>query len=175
MIGIAERLRRLNSWQLGAALLLIVCSRTDTSPASKVQLRQAQRVAAQAQPRPDRLAIPSCIYIDCHRLLPYAALPWGQPKSGLLTSSPVVNNPYSVMTKIATVNDAVRALGGTGKTARLLSVGDAAVSNMLARGEFPKGHHLTIYLALRARGEAVDEYALFGLDPGRDLGNRAAA
>ncbi len=56
------------------------------------------------------------------------------------------------MTKeIETVNEIVAALGGPGRTAVFLGVGASAVSNWLADGEIPRGHHLAIYLALRRR------------------------
>lgn len=64
---------------------------------------------------------------------------------------------YSFMRqRIETVEHIVSAMGGTRRTAVFLGVVDSAVSNWLAAGEIPRGHHLLLYLELTRRGHEVD-------------------
>jgi hypothetical protein len=169
MILVTKRLSGVKPRKLIAFFLLIIGAGLEPGSRRELRLRQTDRRAGQFQACANRLAIAPIIEVHCHRALPYKSMPWGQPIFLRLTALPWVNNPYRMTHPISTVREAVRALGGTQKTAMLLKVGMPAVSNMIARGEFPQGHHLKLYLALRARGIAVDEASLFGIDPGRDL------
>jgi len=57
---------------------------------------------------------------------------------------------------VRNIDDFVKAMGGTGACARWLEVGDAYVSNMLARGYLPGGFHMQAMLEMKRRGIKVD-------------------
>ena len=76
---------------------------------------------------------------------------------------------FARMTKkrIASVDEAVEALGGVSSTADLYGVILSEVEDWIASGRFPKGHHLRIYLDLQERGRRVDLVGVFGMSPRR--------
>lgn len=53
---------------------------------------------------------------------------------------------------IATIDDLVAAMGGTGEAAKWAGTTDSCVSNWLARGYLPSGYHLRALLWLHANG-----------------------
>lgn len=53
---------------------------------------------------------------------------------------------------IATVDDFVAAMGGTGETAKWAGTTDSCVSNWIARGYLPPGYHMRALLWLHAHG-----------------------
>jgi hypothetical protein len=53
---------------------------------------------------------------------------------------------------IASIDDFVAAIGGTGDAAKWAGTTDSCVSNWLARGYLPSGYHLRALLWLHANG-----------------------
>jgi len=53
---------------------------------------------------------------------------------------------------IASIDDLVAAMGGTGEAAKWAGTTDSCVSNWLARGYLPSGYHLRALLWLHANG-----------------------
>lgn len=64
--------------------------------------------------------------------------------------------------RIDTIEGLVQALGGTGRVASMVGVDAPAVSNWMARGYIPPGHHLTLTLEAWVRGLDIDP-KIFGL------------
>lgn len=65
--------------------------------------------------------------------------------------------------RLATVDDLLDALGGTGAVADLLGIGASTVSNWRAAGEIPVGWHMRLYAECLNRSIDVDTQALFGV------------
>jgi hypothetical protein len=63
---------------------------------------------------------------------------------------------------LRSVDDVVKALGGTVATASLAGVGKSAVSNWKANGSIPAENFLRLSRALELAGKQVDP-SLFGL------------
>lgn len=68
-------------------------------------------------------------------------------------------------TPISSLRQLVDRFGGTGKFADFLHIVPSAVSNMLSQGRLPPGYHLEVYLECERQGWAVDQVAIFGLEP----------
>jgi len=75
--------------------------------------------------------------------------------------------------RLETVADVIRALGGNSAAAKFFRVGESQVSNMLAKGEISRSHHLRLYLYLTDQGYRLDLEGIFG--PSVMLGNEQMA
>lgn len=65
--------------------------------------------------------------------------------------------------RLATVDELLDALGGTGAVAELLGIGASTVSNWRAASEIPVGWHMRLFAECVNRGIEVDTQTLFGV------------
>ncbi len=65
--------------------------------------------------------------------------------------------------RLATVDDLLDALGGTGAVAELLGIGASTVSNWRAAGEIPVGWHMRLFAECVNRRIELDTQSLFGV------------